>query len=608
MKQRSLSVLLIAILVLGLFPALASRWLWEEDNQTVTILFDSWALEALALDSETDLDGWTEALCERGLGGLAVREETLTRLKERGVLTWLTKKQALASPYWTLAYPQTVLDWLNEPEEGILVALWDKNMTDWLTGSLSRRAIPFTRWEGSGMTYLLLSGKETLSDLPLGIWPETIDLAAKFDLSLCPVLELPELENTAALAKSLYQEWTALDCPTLLCLGSQVPGWNEDQTIALSLLEDYLQSGGSLTLIERSEQRGSLDFDGKEDAMALANSLLLRCFYQWDYVSNRYAALGYSDGREVSLALARAAAERNCRILWLQPMVDNETGKTVEGLENYLDLFRQLTVDLRRFGLETGQPNSGAQLGRGIPTFVRQTLSWFTAAGTDCICAWLLIMGRRSWGLVIGTQLLALLGGLAASAWMATNSFFLGEDIFRGVKVAQVLPLALFLFLWGRNEWCRSRAQVRTFLKMPVSGKVLVCSWLIAGCCALSLVIGWYYLARTGNSGLATDLELRLRNLLEELCIARPRFKEFALGLPCLVLWCRGRPGQWTSLLFGLGAMIGLTSVTNTFLHLCTPLRLSLIRTGMGWLLGGIIAILFLALWRWGRRTLWPAS
>lgn len=606
MKQRNLAVLLIVVLLLILSPALASRWQWEEDNQTVTVLFDSWALESLALDSETDLVTWTEALCKEGLGGVAVREETLVRLKERGVLTWLTKKQVLASPYWTQAYPQTVLDWLTEPEEGILVALWDEDRTDWLTDSLSRRDISFTRQEGNGMTYLLLSGKETLSALPLGIWPETVELAAKFDLTLCPVLELPELENTAALAKSLYQEWNALGCPALLCLSGQVPGWKEDQTTALLLLEDYLQSGGALALLESSEQRGSLDFDGKEEALARADNRLLRCFYQWDYVSNRYGALGYSDGREVSLALARAAAERNCRLLWLQPMVDSETGKTVEDLNDYLDLFRQLTTDLRRFGLETGQTGSGGPLGGGIPAFVRQGLSWLTAAGTGCLCACLLVTGKRGWGLVMSTQLLALLGGLSASAWMATNSFFLGEDVFRGVKLAQVVPLALFLFLRGRNEWRRSRSQIRTFLKKPVSGKALVLSWVIAGGCALLLAVGWYYLARTGNSGLATDWELRLRNVLEELCIVRPRFKEFALGLPCLVLWCKGRPGRWTSLLLGLGAMIGLVSVTNTFLHLCTPLRLSLIRTGMGWLLGGVTSILFLALWRWGRRKLWP--
>ena len=78
--------------------------------------------------------------------------------------------------------------------------------------------------------------------------------------------------------------------------------------------------------------------------------------------------------------------------------------------------------------------------------------------------------------------------------------------------------------------------------------------------------------------------------------------------MPCLVLWCKGELPRWTEPVIGLGAMVGLVSVTNTFLHLCTPLRLSLIRTGAGWLLGGLIGLALLGLVRLGRRLLWRTS
>lgn len=605
--ERRITAFALALLLV-LLPWLGRRNSWEQENNTVSLLFDSRGLEELAEQSGEEPARWAERLKGAGLTGLAVWEETLASLKDRGVLTWLTRRQALASPYWKQAYPRQVQDWLEREDPGVLAALWDGETLAWLSRALTDREISFTQAAGEGVTYLLLEGEETLSSVPLGIWPETADLARSLELSLCPVLSLPEEENTLALARSLYTEWEALDVQAVLCQGGALPGWQEDEEQALCLLRKFLSAGGTLALVEASQQRGSLDFPGKEEALEGAEGHILRCFYQWDYVSDRYAALGYGNGREVSFALSRAAAERNCRLLWLRPMVHSEDGKIVEAPDGYVELLAQLRGDLARYGLETGAALPGAALSMGMPVPLRLALAWLTAAGTGCLAGYLLIRGRRSWGLVCQTQLLVLAGGLVSSAWMTASPFLLGESVFRGVKAAQLLPLALFLFWWCRGQWRAGRETVAAFLDRPVTGRTLAFSWLLAGALVLLAGVGVYYLARTGNSGLATDLELRLRNALEECFTVRPRFKEFALGLPCLVLWCRGRLPRWAEPVIGLGAMIGLTSVTNTFLHLCTPLRLSLLRTGAGWLLGGGTALAVLALWRLGRRLLWRTS
>ena len=120
---------------------------------------------------------------------------------------------------------------------------------------------------------------------------------------------------------------------------------------------------------------------------------------------------------------------------------------------------------------------------------------------------------------------------------------------------------------------------------------------VIAVACVFVLAAGVYYIYRTGNSMGVSAAELQLRNLLENLLVARPRTKEMLVGWPCLLLliWSLRRHMNFLPLVFGLGMSIGLVSVVNTFLHIRTPFLLSLLRTGWGLLFGfaiGVIAVL----------------
>ena len=120
---------------------------------------------------------------------------------------------------------------------------------------------------------------------------------------------------------------------------------------------------------------------------------------------------------------------------------------------------------------------------------------------------------------------------------------------------------------------------------------------VIAVACVFVLAAGVYYIYRTGNSMGVSAAELQLRNLLENLLVARPRTKEMLIGWPCLLLfiWSLRRHMNFLPLVFGLGMSVGLVSVVNTFLHIRTPFLLSLLRTGWGLLFGfaiGVIAVL----------------
>jgi len=115
---------------------------------------------------------------------------------------------------------------------------------------------------------------------------------------------------------------------------------------------------------------------------------------------------------------------------------------------------------------------------------------------------------------------------------------------------------------------------------------------------ALAIVglMGVYYIIRTGNtdSGVVAASEMQFRNMLEELFVARPRTKEYMIGYPCMMLlvWAAVRRIPVLPLFCGAGAVIGYTSIVNTFLHIRTMVAISFSRVLIGLGLGLVLGIL----------------
>ena len=91
---------------------------------------------------------------------------------------------------------------------------------------------------------------------------------------------------------------------------------------------------------------------------------------------------------------------------------------------------------------------------------------------------------------------------------------------------------------------------------------------------------------------------MRVRDGLERALYARPRTKEFLLAFPALALFLTAREHNLPlpALPLGVLAEVGATSVVNTFCHLFTPLRVSLIRTLLGAALGLVLGLIAMAL------------
>lgn len=180
--------------------------------------------------------------------------------------------------------------------------------------------------------------------------------------------------------------------------------------------------------------------------------------------------------------------------------------------------------------------------------------------------------------------------GIVFAGWLAAilahPAFMLKIYQFRGVKAALLLPplATVILYLWRRKIGLRE-------LIAPGNERPL---WigLRVGAVMFGLAGAWFILVRSGNApGLTSSLETKTRGLLEKLLFARPRFKEFLIGHPSLLMFGTkaGSPFLRTGYLFF--GMFGQASILNSFSHAHTPLLLSLLRTANGLALGTLFGI-----------------
>jgi len=241
---------------------------------------------------------------------------------------------------------------------------------------------------------------------------------------------------------------------------------------------------------------------------------------------------------------------------------------------------------------------AGRLFALGVAIFAPVLAIWFGAKQT-------LRSGPRWQRAAIGIATclgLNLACGFIESATMFDHRFWLKVSEFVGVKVSQLLPfltlVAMVASQWMdtaeldfRERYQIARSNFQSFFETPVR-------WGQAIGLLVLLALVAYWLMRTGNEpGLGVPVwELKLRAAIEDLLGIRPRFKEFLLGHPILVLaffflagtHLEAKIGQWLM----VPAVISLASMMNTFSHAHTPIALSLLRTVHGIWLGILIGVL----------------
>lgn len=177
---------------------------------------------------------------------------------------------------------------------------------------------------------------------------------------------------------------------------------------------------------------------------------------------------------------------------------------------------------------------------------------------------------------------------------LADIRYIMNIEYFRGVKLAFLLPLLLFvlnyLAVFSGDEGV-IKYLAKYFRKQP--------NYFILMLLGIGVVAIYYYIGRSGHTAgvSVSSLELRLREVLETVFLARPRFKEILIGYPALFvmvyLYSKYR-NELITLVFGLGVMMGSISMVNSFAHVFTTVTISFNRTIAGLITGVIIAVVVL--------------
>lgn len=493
--------------------------------------------------------------------------------------------------------------------------------------------------------------------LPVGFDNEVVDRIhnAGLDVMLRPVNSSrfghDMFENyQAEIDKYAY----AKPVPLLLSAGSDVLGFVASELDYVEETKAFIDRNGfTVALIESNVQRQYKDTYGLDNLVnAYDNDAFVRVFTMWPYIQERFIYPGYSHGEEIGNSMHRAVTERNIRLIHFNPFMWNEE-EYVTNIDDYRAVFADFEERIGDHGYSLGRftvledleinevmrvllyiqvllfglilvnlgiyemkmrynavlsvlaiigavalhivgPNGSIKLFAFLASIVFSILA--------AVIYYRFFLGsERNGSFIKGIPALilsgitALVGGLYIGAIMARTDYFLEIELFTGVKLSLLAPIAAVILYMAiayikdkilsdnQDVIAGIKKETMFLLDYPIQMKHIVI-FGIAG------VAGYIYIARSGHeSGVdPMQIEIIIRNFLENVLIARPRNKEFFIAFPILILGIAYKDAfknlqieikyMIHTIIMGIG-VLGFTSVTNTFSHIRSPLFLSVVRT-----------------------------
>jgi len=445
----------------------------------------------------------------------------------------------------------------------------------------------------------------------------------------------------------------------VLFIGKEVTGYPDHQDELTAYLKAHHIAVG---LIETPVQRGQIEQADIVALTRDLDYHAVRAFSVLPYIQKRYQFYNYEGAEEIENTLYRAVTERNIRMIYFKPFKFDDRSYVTD-LTEYQKTFKSLEARLKPHGISIGPfsvmpenaPSTALRIllasglwgallmacGAGL---LRPAYRWglllagvlaaaglyrvapalageLTALGSaiffPSLGGYYLIRSMKAMyvsdrpaslgatvfqglGVLAVTTALSLLGGLVVGGALSGSEYLLEMQIFRGVKLSQLLPLAvvtgIYLLAFGYR---RSRQEIQSLphfasdLKAILFEDIKIYYIVLAG---IAGAVGYVYIARTGHESSLqpSDLEMISRNFLEMVLLARPRTKEFLLAFPIIVAGFVFARYHLKKLIYPavLCGMIGLTSIANTFSHLRTPVYLSVVRTGYSISFGALIGVL----------------
>ena len=696
LQQNKLLVIGIGLVVIVCLIIIGGRFNVEKNNKTYDVVLDFNEVEAMAIQSDQDINWWLQEFKKMGIHKVGLTEESIVTLMEETELpvTGLVMDQLMQDANWKADYPSAFVESIEgRGYDSFDVVLQAEGQgAAFLKNGINQRISKdrYILFEEGNKIYGFIDGtadvalyseKYKLQNSDNTGYQERIDMESSkimyISLGFLPgkVQTIQEAGMEIVPRTMSYNGWNDTDfaravvgdyekygiSPDYIIVGGQAVFGYDD---GVDFAKNYIVNNNvTMGLIENTTQRQNIMQYGVEDVAIASGYNAVRIFTVWPYIQNRYQYYGYEGSKEIENTLFRAVVERNIRVIYYKPIFEFEDLHTyVTDIEEYQTLFENLESRLAAHGFEMGtatqmenyQVNLWLKIIAGIGSVLgallllrllfpipRKWILGFGIAGVAGVIGMAMAMAElfeltaaffsaviiASLGISVFTAqarwaqdnlaqdekvskiiavsifallasvLVALLGGLMTAAPISSVNYMLEIDIFRGVKVAQLLPILyyilIFLALFGYSE-SKKKVGSLEFLDLKELLNLRVKAWMVlVGIIILGL--GAYYILRTGhNSTLeVSSIEMVVRNKLEDFLVARPRTKEFLIAFPSIMMmvYCATRRWKLWTILFGLGGVIGITSVCNTFQHIRTPLYLGLYRTGYGLIFGILIGL-----------------
>jgi len=641
---------------IGVAAALAVCWLrWnvEARYRTTEIVLDGPDWEALARREGLDPSAFLVEARRRGATSVSIYEHTLRRLAEEGHVSYLsgdavraaTRLGALPPAFRPLTTP------VDQVRSGAVYVVASAEIAADLAEAFAGLLGP-ERVRTIGGVLEIRGLLDHLEEMGLGLRPQDVDRYRA--LGLQPVLRLRNISGLTAeglASRGEMLQRLGRDIPVVFEL-VEVLGYERLIPQSAAILRQAGDRFGRIEVFSvRRKQRG-------EDRLAQEmGHQIIRLF---SLSPEELQLLPPGEARD---KFVRSARERNIRLLYVRPfqptagVVGTEANLLfIEQLARALRRFGLLapstaslapraaplpeiavSVALRwlvAFGGLAAMGLTLAVLGEAVGAPAPARLIWsliglgsiLTAAafvvGPQILWLKLLALGtaatlpaaavaaavpRRTQRapVLAGLRTLwlasagSIAAGLLVAALLTRWEFMMAAEVFLGVKVAHVLPVALVVLLLWRYDrpvrsWRETAAELWDWSGAPLRMRYAIAAVVVG-------LAGVILLARSGNLGVPLlSVEERLRALLEDVLVARPRTKEYLIGHPALLLAGVAAAAGWRRVVMPLAAAgaIGQAGIVNSFSHLHTPLLVTVWRTAnalwLGTLLGAAGACLLL--------------
>lgn len=655
---------LLLIVLAGCGGGFWLRYSNEAHNKAVVTVADFREFRSVTNFASRDLAAVLADLQTAGVQNVAVKETTVRDLNERGDIGLYSFAEFMAEmkSYPNEVWPQIEehLEGLSiNPSNRVLVSS-DPEITEFLQERLTSRFTPeeLIQFSAAGRDYFILrttliaqSSTNKMQSLPpifdarLGFEEPVLDALTEqgFNIVLMPGQNRGSNTDYLEEYRHIVEKYGV---EIIIFDGNYVPGYPDHLEALQELVAD---EDLTLGIFETSVQLGYMEQKGLDEIMK-ANGYPINRVYSTrndeflDDVNERY------------YRWVRAVVDRGIRIMYVVPFNDQKLSfaENLDETTQKLSDFHE-TISSKGFVLADNTAPLSSQM-PGTFHWIMIALSLWLGAFLYLI--YLLKMSARLKYIIAGMgAVLAVLVGLAAGGaldkvyalaaailyptlaslvWiiylrdhreehgtlrqiitslaillginllgaytivssLADIRYIMNVELFRGVKLAFLLPLLMFgvnyLVVFSGEEGV---------VKYTAGWLRRSPSYLALGLIFVAVLALYYYVGRSGHTGgvAVSALELRLREVLETIFMARPRFKEILIGYPAilaLVYLYRRYPFKELVLILGLGAMMGTISIVNSFSHVFTAVTISASRTLAGLWVGVAIGLgVLLGIW-----------